>query len=451
MHTPRSRPRGVITPLLAMLALCVVGSSFISGVSAQAHPNGQGPINGSGPTNGATDGQAATNVQDTTSGNSATDGQGAADGQGTSDGQGQQPQTDLAKSQERVDLPFGLVFAGDFRLRYEQTTQQEPNGALGIFDPRHRAVVRFRSGVTKQITDQIGFGARIKTGPQGDPNTSDITLGEFADGLDISLDRVYLQWRYQNLFLTGGQFPNPLLSTGLVWDDDVNPQGVAGSYTLPRLGWITPKVTAIYSIVDEQTVNPDSYMVGGQMEWLANPAADLSLRIAGGYYNYTIKSLAHAEAGDILSNNVTADRSKYVSDFDLLDTVAVVEHNRPGGRFPLRFVGNYVKNLGARVRQDEGVRLDLFVGRATNRHEKRFMYGYAATGIDGVLAAFSHDDLTLATNYRQHTLALDYVVADRTTLNLTWYVYRKNDLAAAPEIATDGYISRLRLNALVSF
>ena len=337
-------------------------------------------------------------------------------------------------------------FFGDFRLRYEETTKQEPGSLPGSLDPRHRGVVRFRAGVTKKIADLFNFTARVATGPRGDPNTTDVTLGEFLDDLEIKLDRVSLDFTYHNLFLTGGKFANPFVRTSFLWDDDVNLQGIAGSYSFKEVGQLTPKFTGVYSIVDEQTLNPDSYMAGGQMEVLYRAAPDWNVTLAGGYYDYTIKNLLHADAGDTRSNNLTPDGRAYLSDFNLLDAIAMVEYRR-GNSHPILFVGDYFKNLGARVPEDSGFALDLYYGRATARKDTRFRYGYAVVETDAVLAAFSHDDTTFATNYKQHSVSVDYVVARNTTLNATWYLFRR----LAPKNEDNDFISRLRLNLMVSF
>jgi hypothetical protein len=134
----------------------------------------------------------------------------------------------------------------------------------------------------------------------------------------------------------------------------------------------------------------------------------------------------------------------YVSDFNLADAVLVVEYPLLGPRYPLRVVGNYVKNLGARVPESEGHGLDVFVGRTSVRHDRRYRYGYAKAETDAVLAAFSHDDTTFATNYRQHTLTFDYVASANLLLNATWYGYRRDS-------GPDDFVSRLRVNATVSF
>ena len=343
-----------------------------------------------------------------------------------------------------------LNFSGDFRLRLERTTKQEPNvNRPGVRDPRTREVVRFRFGMNKKINGLFNFGARLATGSPDDPNTTDITLGDFVNDLTISLDRVYMELAYKNLFLTGGKFANPFLTTELVWDGDVNPQGVGASYTIPGLGKITPKITGVHYVVDEQTVNPDSYMLGGQVQLAIRPSPNLSLTIAGAYYDYKIRSLANAKTDDIASNNLNANGSAYLSDFDLLDVIAMVEYRGLGARYPIRFVGDFVKNRGAVVDDDAGLGLDFYVGQASKKKDVRFQYGYAKLETDGALAAFTHDNTTIATNYQQHTLAVEYVVVENTTLNLTWYLYRRNKVV--PVGAENDFFSRLRLNALVKF
>jgi hypothetical protein len=346
--------------------------------------------------------------------------------------------------------PTAWNFAGDFRLRYEDTTKQEPGTVPGRLDPRHRMVVRFRAGVTKKITSHLDFGVRIATGARGDPNTTDVTLGDFVDKLEVSLDRVYMGWVNRNVSLYGGRFVNPLVRTELVWDDDVNPAGLAGTITLSQSKRVIPKFTALYSIVDEQTVNPDSYMAGGQMQVRVEPSKAWNFTLAGAYYDYTIKSLTHADAGDILSNRLNIARTSFLSDFNLIDAVAIVDSSALGARWPIRVSANWVRNLGAARGEDEGQWLEATIGRASARKDTRYRYGFARAGADAFLAAFSNDNTTFATNYMQHTLAGDYVASPNMIFNATWYVFKRDRLD--PGSAQDGkFLSRLRLNATVSF
>ncbi len=343
-----------------------------------------------------------------------------------------------------------LNFVGDFRMRHERTTRQEPGARPDIRDPRNREVVRFRFGMSKKINGLFNFGARLATGSPDDPNTTDITLGDFVNDLTISLDRVYMEVAYKGLFFTGGKFANPFRSTELLWDGDVNLQGFGASYTTPGAKKIIPKLTGVYYVIDEQTSNPDSYMLGGQVQLSLNTSPNLSLTLAGAYYDYSIKSLSNANSGDFQSNFLTPDGKAYLSDFDLLDAIAMIEYRGFGERYPLRFVGNFVKNHGAVQGEDTGFSTELYVGKTSKKKDWRFQYGYALAENDAILAAFSHDNTTLASNYEQHSLGVDYVVVENTILNVTMYHYRRHDFPSVNSFEND-FFSRLRLNALVSF
>ena len=339
-------------------------------------------------------------------------------------------------------------FFGDFRLRYENTSYQDE------VESRNRGVLRLRAGMSYEINDLLNVGARLATGSADDPNSTDVTLSNFVDNFEVSLDRAYLNLTYQDFFLTGGKFANPFLRTDLVWDDDVNPQGVAASYTLSQFLQVTPKLTGMFFIVDEQSMGSDSYMFGCQPSLKIAASQYWSVTLAAAYYDYTIGSLSNADSGDIRDNNLNPDGTAYLSDFDLLDAIAVVQYRGFGERYPIRFVADYVKNLGAEVSEDQGFSLDLFVGRTSKKNDLRFRYGYSEAETDAVLAAFSHDNTTMATNYRQHTATVDYVVLENTVLNLTWYVYRRDEAQPrydTPTTDSDEYVSRLRLNVEVKF
>jgi hypothetical protein len=137
----------------------------------------------------------------------------------------------------------------------------------------------------------------------------------------------------------------------------------------------------------------------------------------------------------------------------LIDAILIVDYRGFGPRYPLRFVGDFVKNDGAAASaqgEDKGYTLDLYLGKVAKKKDWRIQYGYALAEHDAVLAAFSHDNTTLPTNYEQHTLGIDYVVVENTILNLTFYHYRRHNIKSASPIDND-FFSRLRLNALVNF
>ena len=345
-----------------------------------------------------------------------------------------------------------LNFSGDFRLRYENTSNQIPGSApTELNDARNRGVVRLRAGITKNINDLIDFGARLATGSGDDPNTADATMGQFVNDFEVNLDRIFVGLSVDNFKFSGGKFANPFLRTDLVWDGDVNPQGIAGSYSFQGSGAATAKLVALYYIVDELAFGADSDMLGAQLQVNVPTGSGLNLTLAGGYYDYTIRSLIDADAGDTRSNFLNEAGTAYMSDFDLLDFIAILDYPGSNPRFPIRFVGDFVKNFGADSDEDIGFMFDLFVGRTSNVRDVRFNYGYSQSEQDAFLAAFSNDNTTLASNYQQHTFTIDYVPLNNTVLNLTWYLFRLNKLPPGAVAGADEFTSRLRLNAVISF
>ena len=335
----------------------------------------------------------------------------------------------------------GPRFSGDFRVRYERTTAG--NGALSL----GREVVRFRLGVLYPLRDDLVVRARLATGDPGDPNSTDVTLSKFVDDLAVSLDAASVELNRPHWGVVGGKFFNPFLSTELVWDGDVNPHGAAGHVVVGDKKTVTSTLTGIYSIVDQQSGDSSSNMTGGQLSVSGATRSGWKITGAAAYYDYRIRSLATADAGDIRSNRLATGGKAYLSDFDLLDALVAIEYTGFGERYPLRVVGDYVHNSGAQDLND-GWEGDVYLGRSQRQGDLRYRYGYSMTESDAVLAAFSHDNTTLGTNYEIHTFAVDAVAVAGFLLNATWYLYRPHRVAAG---GPGEYQNRLRLNAMVTF
>lgn len=342
-----------------------------------------------------------------------------------------------------ASVPSKLTINGDFRLRYESN--------FGDRDARNRdrGVLRARLRAAYAVNKWLTVGGQLSTGDADDPNSTDITLSNFDDDLDVSLDQVYAKFALGNLTLYGGKIPQPFVRTELVWDGDVSPQGASASYKLDLGGGASIKANGLYFIIDESVAGKNSDMVGAQLALETSPSAPLKFELAAGYYDYQLGSTAGGDTGDFRSNRFLAGR--YLSDFNLLDVIAAVQYNGFGDAWPVRLVGDYVKNFGAAVPEDSGFGVDLLLGRAAKKGDLRFGYGYAETGVDAVFAAFSQDNTNIATNYRQHTLSMDFVPIDNLILNATYYRYRPKDALYAGGNSPDDWLDRVRLNMLVNF
>ncbi|MCG8369170.1 MAG: putative porin [Proteobacteria bacterium] len=338
-----------------------------------------------------------------------------------------------------------VEISGDFRVRYENTSEH-----AGLRE-RNRGVIRGRLGADWDVNDNVVLGTRIGTGDPDDPNSTDISMGNFLDDLDLSLDRLYVAYERGKVFATAGKFANPFVRTSLVWDSDVNPYGVAGRYRFYASDRASASVTGIYALVDEQTIAGDSTMAGAQLSLRWHPDTDWALGLHGAYYDYSIGSLDNADRGDLRGNNVTPGGARYVSDFRLLNLTGSVMHSGIGERWPLALTLDYVRNLGARVPEDTGWGVDLHLGRTSRPGDLQFRYGYAVAETDAVLAAFSHDNTTYSTNYRQHTLELGYLLQEKTGLYLTTYLYRRDAAPVAGQAGDDDWVSRVRMNLHYTF
>ncbi|MCE0524207.1 MAG: putative porin [Methylacidiphilales bacterium] len=134
-----------------------------------------------------------------------------------------------------------IQFYGDLRLRYEMRDGTTSAGATGTggallnhgdSETMNRWRYRLRFGVKGDLYDNFFWGIRAVTNPTYD-RSGNVTFGHsdaagpFGKGQSLlALDEVYLGWHAtSDITLTGGQMPNPLYTTNLIWDDNINPAG----------------------------------------------------------------------------------------------------------------------------------------------------------------------------------------------------------------------------------
>ncbi len=130
-----------------------------------------------------------------------------------------------------------LELYGDARVRYEYRGGRLPSD--DFFNPsdwleRKRERYRVRLGLRGKLTDDWFFGLRLETSTS--PRSTNITFGDdsgvngpFSKDSDrISVGQAYLGYKgFRDITLTAGRMPIPFVFTDLVWDDDINPEGLA--------------------------------------------------------------------------------------------------------------------------------------------------------------------------------------------------------------------------------
>jgi len=334
----------------------------------------------------------------------------------------------------------GLDVSGDMRVR------QEWNVVDGR--DRSRTAVRARVRATYKIDDHFAVGTQIATGDPDDPNSTDVTLGNFVDDFQMSLDQAWIRYSNGGFTTYAGKFPQQFQRTDMLWDSDVSPQGVAAAYSA-NIGKARIDARGIWFVIDEASVARDSDMLGGQLALSAPLSSAFKAGLTGSYYHYRLGSVAGADAGDFRGNLLAGGR--YLSDFHLAEGIGTLGWSGWSERWPLAFTADYVKNLGAAVPGDTAFNLEFAAGRTAKPGDVRIAYNYSEVEVDSVLAAFSHDNIDLSTNYRLHGLGIGYVPAPHLQLDLLWYHYRPLDPAYAGSLSPGNWLDRVRLAFLVSF
>jgi hypothetical protein len=137
-----------------------------------------------------------------------------------------------------------LELYGDARVRYEhrggRTKSTGPVAAPGAgiagvndWQERSRQRYRLRLGLRGTLADDWFFGLRLETSSR--PRSTNVTFGgdsgsgPFAKNDDgIFLGQAYVGYRgIRDTTLTFGRMPMPLVTTLMVWDSDINPEGLA--------------------------------------------------------------------------------------------------------------------------------------------------------------------------------------------------------------------------------
>lgn len=223
---------------------------------------------------------------------------------------------DLSEKMKAVSWAKRIQIGGDLRLRYDGHLYDEGNAdLLDPADPdtllntktdRHRFRYRLRLDAKANLIDdketkagKLEAGVRLSTGSDKDPISTNDTLGDYQNKDGILVDRAYLKWTYAlqapvrgllpGFSLQGGRIPNPWVSSDLVWDSDLNFEGVAlklASDTRESGIWSSFLTLGAFSIQEENFSNRDKWLYAAQTGIDVTPSKSLKGSLAVAYYDY---------------------------------------------------------------------------------------------------------------------------------------------------------------------
>src|SRR5437016_148294 len=164
-----------------------------------------------------------------------------------------------------------LELYGDVRVRYEYRGGRRPDDVAQENDwqERERERYRLRIGLRGTLADDWFFGIRLETSNKR--NSTNVTFGgdggtgPFAkddDGMFVG--QAYLGYKgFKDITLTVGRMPQPLVTTLMTWDADINPEGMAEQW----------KHSFNFEFGGGSTEAPQGYSKEGGKEVVATQAA----------------------------------------------------------------------------------------------------------------------------------------------------------------------------------
>jgi hypothetical protein len=199
-----------------------------------------------------------------------------------------------------------IKFYGDVRFRYEYLTEQPQAdhqisgtgapaaGRISSDNTVDRYRYRLRVGVDATFTDNFTGGFELESNTASDSANQSFGNGFGKQSINVGL--VYLQWKPTDwLTLVGGKQRNPLYTTDLTWDPDINPEGGAEilSWTLP-LG--SDSVAATRDPKDMKTLLAPA------------PGSDMSLTIGltAAQFLYAANNSYNSDPGSLATGSSTA-------------------------------------------------------------------------------------------------------------------------------------------------
>lgn len=375
-----------------------------------------------------------------------------------------------------------ISWDGDFRLRYQHDSFPPGNALPAVYNPAGLTLVSnttdthdymrvlARLGMKAQVSDNTLAMFSIGTGNQNGVSTGNQTMGSGFNNYTMVLTRAFVQSQpYSWLELTGGKMPNIWVSTKLLWDYNINFEGVAAKLK-PKIsdewsGFLTAGAFPYQDVQGSDTnLANTKWLYGAQLgaAWMAPSTSNAQFGIAlydfrnvegtantiQGSHFYDATAVQNMQKGNTLMYvNAIGDPFIYgiASKFKELNLTAKVDLAE-FDPVHVMLSGDYVKNIGynqaeialrtglvAPTPRVTGYQAGLTVGapKITRSGEWQVSTTYKYLERDAVLDALTDQDFHLGgTNAKGFVVGGSYGVDNNTWLTLNWW--STNQIDGAP-------------------
>ncbi|QXI37193.1 putative porin [Pseudomonas xantholysinigenes] len=333
----------------------------------------------------------------------------------------------LSSFEQKVAWAAKTQIKGDVRLRYEDVNVDNPNSRSGNQD---RERVRARVGFYSEINPQVDAGVRVATGSSSDARSTNQSLDNYFDKKSLWVDLAYLDWHptaVPNLHLIGGKMMQPWVSMGdIIWDSDINPEGVAVTYKT-NLGAAELFGSAghytLKDNVDGDGVQfkHDAQLYHGQLGTRFNAADTVKVTVGGSIYGFDNDK----KSAVLRSFGNTTDEFNLVEGFGQVDFT--------GFAIPLSAYGQFVKNTESTDGEDKA----WLAGLKTKLGAWSLDYNYRDVQRNAVVSLFTDSDFGAGfTGSRGHKFKVGYEIDKNFSLGAA-YLMAKTDLSQLPNRNAD--------------
>lgn len=357
-----------------------------------------------------------------------------------------------AKKQSAYDQKLAwaarTTIKGDIRLRHETV---DAEGATNIAGDQDRQRVRARLGVYSEINPQVDAGIRLATGSgtSGDGRSTNQSLAGMSQK-SFWLDQAYLDYHptdIKDLHLVGGKMPQQWVSMGdVIWDGDLNPEGLAVTYKMPLAGKTELFGSTGYYILQDN-VDGEGYqfehdlrMYTGQAGIRFAPADSLKVTLGGSLYAFD-----NDDDTNTLAINGNAAGS---NEFQLYEGFGQVDLT--GLALPLSFYGQYVKNADAKTTATVGKEDTAYLfGVKTKIFAFGLDYNYRDVERNSVVGAFTDSDFGNGnTGGKGHKVKVSYDIDKNFAVAASYLKAKDAWLGAA---AGEGDVDTMQLDLEAKF
>jgi hypothetical protein len=332
-----------------------------------------------------------------------------------------------------------IKISGDLRYRYEYIDLEDRT-------TRNRNRIRARLMISAMVNDEWDVAFRMATGETdliddtliADPVSTNQTLGKFSSRKDFWLDLAYFDYRpmaVEGLSVLGGKIKNPFHVVGknqLMWDGDLNPEGVALKYARGLGESATVHVSSGGFWLNEESSGADTSLWGIQAylkQEIGNPDYVL---VGAGWYDYGNLEGLEDEFGIGFGNTIDAGTNAWVNDYDIVELFG--EYGTKLASLPMSVFGTWVKNTAASTSGDTGWLVGTTLGKAKDPGSWQFGYDYRDVERDAVLAVWNDSDFAAGrTGAEGHVLRFGYQAFKNVQFALTYFCNELVDRAPEPD------------------